>query len=112
MNQETLQILVFASIFLSLVKNTASHFLFVVLYLPMYRALYKRRFEPPTSQSMSKEKSRNIVNSGIQSYITTFSQKYFTLSVNALCTERFEQPLSMSRSKKKIAHINIWSCNL
>ena len=83
----------------------------------MCRALYKRGFEPPTSQSISKEKSRNIANIGIQSYITKFSQKCFILSVyyTALCTERFEPPPSLSRSQKKLGHIvnfNIWSCNL
>ena len=82
----------------------------------MCRALYEREFEPPTSQSMSKEKSRNIANIGIQSYITKFSQKCFILSVyyTALCTEHFEPPPSLSTSKKKlgdIANINIWSYN-
>ena len=80
-------------------------------------ALYKRGFEPPTSQSMSKEKSRNIANIGIQYYITKFSQKCFILSVyyTALCSERFESPPSLSTPKKKLGHIvniNIWSYNL
>ena len=83
----------------------------------MCRALYKRGFEPPTSQSISKEKSRNITNIGIQSYIIKFSQKCFMLSVycTALCTERFEPSQSLSTSKKKrrqITNINIWSYNL
>ena len=52
-----------------------------ILYCPMCRALYEREFEPPNSQSMSKEKLRNIVNIGIQSYITKFCQKCFILSV-------------------------------
>ena len=83
----------------------------------MCRALYKREFEPPTSQSMSKEKSRNIANIGIQSYITKFSQKCFILSVyyTALCADRFEPPPSLSTSKKKLGHIaniKIWSYNL
>ena len=82
----------------------------------MCRALYKRGFEPPTSQSMSKEKSRNIANIGIQSYITKFSPKCFILSVyyTTLCTECFEPPPSFSTSQKKLGHIvnfNIWSCN-
>ena len=100
-DQETLQISVFASMFLSLVKKTALHFL--LLYCPMCRALCKRGFEPPTLQSMSKEKSRNIANISIQSYTTKFSQKFFILSVyyTALCTERFEPPPSLSTSKKK-----------
>ena len=92
--------------FLSLVKKTALHFLFTVC--PMCRALYKRGFEPPTSQSISKEKSRNIANIGVQSYITKFSQKCFILSVfcTALCTERFEPPhYSLSTSKKKLGQI-------
>ena len=83
----------------------------------MCRALYKRGFEPPTSQSISKEKSRNIANIGMQSYITKFSQKCCILSVycTVLCTERFELPHSWSTSKKKLGHItniNIWSYNL
>ena len=71
---------------------------------------------------MSKEKSRNIDNIGIQPYsfyryITKFSQKYFILSVNctAIRTERFESPHSLTTSKKKLGHttnINIWSSNL
>ena len=87
--------------FLCLVKKTALQFLFTVLY--------KRGFEPPTSQSVSKEKSRNIANIGIQSYITKFSQKCFILSVycTALCTERCEPPHSLSTSKKKLGHITI-----
>ena len=103
--QETLQISVFASMFLSLVKKTALHFLFTALSY-VHGAL-----------SMSKEKSRNITNIAIQSYITKFSQKCFILSVyyTALCTERFEPPPSLSTSKKKLGHIaniNIWSYNL
>ena len=83
----------------------------------MYSALYKRRFEPFTSHGISKEKSRNIANIAIQSYITKFSQKCFILSVycTALCTERFEPPHSLSTSEKKLGHIiniNIWSYNL
>ena len=83
----------------------------------MCRALNKRGFEPPTSQSMSKEKSRNIANISIQSCITKFSQKCFILSVyyTALCTERFEPPPSWSTSKKKLGDIvnfNILSYNL
>ena len=35
----------------------------------MCRVLYKRGFEPPTSQGISNEKSRNIANVGIQSSI-------------------------------------------
>ena len=82
----------------------------------MYRALYKREFEPPASQSMSREKTRNIANIGIQSYITKFIQKCFILSVyyTALCTEHFEPTPSLSKSKKKLEHIlniNIWSYN-
>ena len=86
-DQETLQISVFVSMFLSLVKKTALHFLFAVLS-------YVQGATPPTSQSMSKEKSRNIANISIQSCITKFSQKCFILSVyyTALCTERFEPP--------------------
>ena len=81
-DQETLQISVFASVFLSLVKKTCcKEDTFLLLYCPMCRALYEREFEPPNSQSMSKEKSRNIANIGIQSYITKFSQKCFILSV-------------------------------
>ena len=58
--QETLQISVFASMFLSLVKKTCcKEDTFLLLYCPMCRALYEREFEPPNSQSMSKEKSRN-----------------------------------------------------
>ena len=88
-----------------------------LLCCPMCRALYKRGFEPPTSQSISKEKSRNIANIGMQSYITKFSQKCCILSVycTVLCTERFELPHSWSTSKKKLGHItniNIWSYNL
>ena len=83
----------------------------------MCRALYKRGFEPLTSQSISKAKSRNIANIGIQSYITKFSQKCFILSVyyTALCTDRFKPPPSLSTSKKKLGHIaniKIWSYNL
>ena len=82
MDQETLQESVFASMFLSLVKKTCcKEDTFLLLYCPMCRALYEREFEPPNSQSMSKEKSRNIANIGIQSYITKFSQKCFILSV-------------------------------
>ena len=104
-DQETLQISVFVSMFLSLVKKTALRFLFA--YCRMCRALYKRGFEPPTSQSMSKEKSRNIANINIQSCITKFSQKCFILSVyyTALRTERFEPPPSWSTSKKKLGDI-------
>ena len=83
----------------------------------MCRELYKRRSEPHTSQSISREKSRNTANIGIQSYIAKFSQKCFILSVycTALCTERFEPPHSLSTSKKKLGHItniHIWSYNL
>ena len=83
----------------------------------MCRALYKRGFKPLTSPNISKEKSRNIPNVPIQSYITKFSQKFFILSVycTALCTERFEPPHSLSTSEKKLGHIansNIWSYNL
>ena len=35
----------------------------------MCRALYKRGFEPPISQGISKEKWRDIANIGIQSFI-------------------------------------------
>ena len=87
--QETLEIGLFASMFLSLVKKLL--YTFFLLYGPMCRALYKRGFEPPSSQSMSKEKSRSIANIGIQSYITKFIEKCFMLSVycTSLCTERF-----------------------
>ena len=83
----------------------------------MCKTLYKRGFEPLTSHSISKEKSRNIPNIAIQSHITKFSQKRFILSVHctALCTERFEALHSMSTSEKKLGHItniNIWSYNL
>ena len=83
----------------------------------MCSALYKRGFEPPTSQSMSKEKSRDIANIGIQSYIAKFSQKCFVFFVyyTALCTERFEPLPSLGTSKEKIRHIaniKIWSYNL
>ena len=83
----------------------------------MCRALYKRGLEPLTSHSISKEKSRNIPNIAIQSYITKISQKCFILSAycTALCTERFEPPHSLSTSEKKLEHItniNIWSYNL
>ena len=83
----------------------------------MCRALYKRGFEPLTSYSISKEKSRNIPNIAIQSYITKFSQKCFILSVycTALFTERFEPPHSLRTSEKKlgrITNINIWSYDL
>ena len=66
---------------------------------------------------MSKEKSRNIANIGVQSYITKFSQKCFMLSVyyTAQCTERFEPPPSLGTPKKKLGHIaniKIWSCNI
>ena len=66
---------------------------------------------------MSKEKSRNIANIGIQSYITKFSQRFFILSVyyTALCIERFEPLPSLGTYKKKIGHIEnikIWSYNL
>ena len=101
--QETLQISLFASMFLSLVKKTCcKEDPFLLLYCPMCRALYEREFEPPNSQSMSKEKSRNIANIGIQSYITKFSQKCFILSVycTALFTKRFEPTHSSSMSKK------------
>ena len=98
--------------FLCLVKKLL--YTSFLLYCPMCRALYKRGFEPPTSQSISKEKSRNIANIGMQSYITKFSQKCCILSVycTVLCTERFELPHSWSTSKKKLGHItniNIWS---
>ena len=90
---------------------------FFLLYWPMCWALYKRGFKQPTSQSISKEKSRNIANIGMQSYIIKFSQKCFILPVycTALCTEHFEPPYSLSTSKKKLGHItniNIWSYNL
>ena len=75
---------------LSLVKKT--------VYYPMCRVLYEREFEPPTSQDMCKEKSRNIANVGIQCYVAKFSQRYFILSV--YCTEHFEQPPSLNTSKK------------
>ena len=83
----------------------------------MCRALYKIGFEPPTSQIISKEKSRKIANIDIQSYITKFSQKYFILSIywTVLCTERFAPPHSLNTSKKKLRHItniNTWSYNL
>ena len=83
----------------------------------MCRALYKRGFEQPISQSIAKEKSRNIANIGIQSYVTKFSQKYFMRSVycTALCRERFEPLHSLNTSKKKLGHItniNIWSYHL
>ena len=101
--------------FLRLVKKLL--YTSFLLYCPMCRALYKRGFEPPTSQSISKEKSRNIANIGMQSYITKFSQKCCILSVycTVLCTERFELPHSWSTSKEKlgnITNINIWSYNL
>ena len=85
------------------------------LYIPIWRALYKR-FESLTSKRMSKGKSRNIANIGIQSYITKFSQKCFILSVycTALCTERFEPPPLLGTSKKILGHttnINIQSYN-
>ena len=68
--------------FLSLVKKTCcKEDTFLLLYCPLGRGLYEREFEPPNSQSMSKEKSRNIANIGIQSYITKSSQKCFILSV-------------------------------
>ena len=84
----------FASMFLSLLKKTALNFLFTVL--SMCRVLYKGGFELPTSQRMSKEKSRNSANVGLQSYITKFSQKCLILAVycTALCTERFEPSLT------------------
>ena len=79
---------------LSLLKKTALNFLFTVL--SMCRVLYKGGFELPTSQRMSKEKSRNSANVGLQSYITKFSQKCLILAVycTALCTERFEPSLT------------------
>ena len=81
-DQETLQISVFASMFLSLVKKTCcKEDTFLLLYCPMCRALYEREFEPPNSQSMSKEKLRNIANIVVQSYITKFSQRCFIISV-------------------------------
>ena len=62
-DQETLQISVFASMFFSLVKKTCcKENTFFLLYCSMCRALYERESEPPKSQSMSKEKSRNIAN--------------------------------------------------
>ena len=69
----------------------------------MCSALYKRGFKPPTSQSISKEKSRNIADIGMQSNITKFSKKCCILSVycTVLCAERFELPQSWSTSKKK-----------
>ena len=101
--------------FLSLVKKTALHLLFTVL--SYVQVLYKRGFESPTSQRISKEKSRNIANIGIQSYIAKFSQKCFMVSVycTARCTERFQSLHSLSTSKKILGHItniNIWSYNL
>ena len=100
-DQKTLQISVFVSMFLSLVKKTALHFLFDA------HMSYVQGATPPTSQSMSKEKSRNIANISIQSCITKFSQKCFILFVyyTALCTERFEPPPSWSTSKKKLGDI-------
>ena len=66
---------------------------------------------------MSKEKSRNIANVGIQSYIIIFSQKCLILFVysTAPCTERFEPTHSLTTSKKKSGHttnVNIWFYNL
>ena len=91
--QETLRISMFASMFLSLVKKIALHFLFTVLSY-VQGALQKR---------ISNEKPRNIANIGIESYITKFSQKCFMLSVycTALFTECFEPPYSLCMSKKK-----------
>ena len=119
--QETLRISLFASMFLSLVKKTAFHFLFTALSY-MQGALQKRRVWKTSSQRISNAKLRNIADIGIQSCVTKFSQKCFILSVycTALCTERFEPPHSLSTSKKKlqiqiqihIANINIWSYNL
>ena len=66
--------------FLSLVKKTCcKEDNFLLLYCPMCRD--EREFELPNSQSMSKEKLRNIANIVVQSYITKFSQRCFTLSV-------------------------------
>ena len=68
--------------FLSLVKKTCcKEDTFLLLYCPMCRVLYERQLEPPNSQSMPKEKPRNIANIGIQSYITKFSQKVSIPSV-------------------------------
>ena len=98
--QETLQIALFASMFLNLAKKIALTFFLV--YCPIFGVLCKREFEPPTSQSMCKKKSRNIANVGIQSYITKFIQKYFIISVYwaVLYTERFEPPHSLTTSRK------------
>ena len=41
--------------------------------MPKCRVLCKRGFQPPTSQRISKEKSRNIANIVFRSYITKFS---------------------------------------
>ena len=51
--RETLQISLFGSMFLILVKKTA--YTSFLLCCPMCRALCKRRFEPPTSQRISKK---------------------------------------------------------
>ena len=111
--QETLRISLFAFMFLSLVKKTTLHFLFTALPYAQ-GALQKRRLWNNSSQRISNEKLRNIVDIGIQSYVTKFSQKCFILSVycSALCTERFKPLRSLSTSKKKLGHItniNIWS---
>ena len=62
-NHEILEIALFASMFLSLVKKTALHFLFTVL--SYVQGALQKGFEPLTSQSMAKEKSRNIENISI-----------------------------------------------
>ena len=87
-----------------------------LLYCSMCREPCKIGFGPPISQGISKKKSRNIANTGIQSYITKFIQKCLKLSVSciALCTECFEPPHSLGTSKKKlegITNVNIWSYN-
>ena len=94
--------------FLSLVKKTCcKEDTFLLLYCSMCWALYEREFEPPNSQRMYKEKSRNIANIGFQSYITKFSQKMFHTFCLLHCP-------SLRTSKKKlgdIPNINIWSYN-
>ena len=82
----------------------------------MCRTLYKRGFEPSTSQKISNEKSRHIASIGIQSSLLLNSVKnvsYF-LFVRLPCVH-FQPPRSLSTSKKKLEHItniNIWSYNL
>ena len=55
---------------------------------------------------MAKEKSRNIANISIQSYITKFSEKCLMLSVyyTALCTEPFEPTHYSPRLEKISTH--------